>query len=298
MSRKNRRRHINKYPQATQLSMDLAPAVENNKDRLHMLDGVCAYEYARLPSVMLESDPSYQRTIDMKRVNRIVDNFDSRLVNPLKISNRDGRYYIFDGAHTLAAIKIINKFDNFSVDCKLFHGLTYEDEAYLFALQNGDAKAVATAPRLKALVQSNDEKARDLCRRTEAAGFRLAGNGHSAARKTLGCMAKLWKIYELNPDLYSNTLCFLMEAWHGAVWSLGANVIGGMALFLHVYGQKLSRERFLKQISSADLDTLNHLKDDNSRNKDYSYAFALLRLYNRIGGKGTLMPYDLYEYKY
>lgn len=298
MSRKNRRRHYNKYPQACQIEMNLAPTMEKNADRLHMLDDHCMYEYTRLPSTMLESDTTYQRSIDMKRVNKIVENYDARLVNPIKVSNRDGHYYIFDGAHTLAALKIIHKFENFQVDCKLFHGLTYEDEAYLFALQNGEAKAVGTAPRLKALVRSNDDKARDLLCRTEEAGFKLAENGHGTSIKTLGCMAKLWKIYEINPDLYSKTLFFLMQAWGGAAWSLAANIVGGMALFLHVYGEEMNQTRFLKQIGSADLDTLNRLKDDNSKNKDYTYAYALFKLYNKIGGKGSLMPYGLYDYKF
>lgn len=298
MSRKNRRSHFNKYAQFSQLEMNLNPSAESNADRLHKLDDHCMYEYTRLPSAVLESDISYQRSIDMKRVNRIVENFDARLVNPLKISNRDGRYYIFDGAHTLAALKIVHKFDNFLVDCKLFHGLTYEDEAYLFALQNGEFKAVATAPRLKALVRSNDDKARDLLARTEEAGFKLAGNGHGTANKTLGCMAKLWKIYNMSPELYSKTLFYLMEAWHGAAWSLAANIVGAVALFIHVYGEEMNQNRFLKQLRTADLAALKRLKDGDAKNKDYTYAFALLKLYNRVGGKGTLMPYALYDYKF
>ena len=273
------------------------PGFAQPASEVRMLDAKCSYQFTRLPSTILESDTTYQRPIDMKRVQRIVDNFDRRLVNPLKVSLRDGHYYVFDGAHTLSVLKEINKFDNFMVDCMLMHGLTYEDEAYLFALQRGESKEVATAARLKALMASNDEAAADFRTRTELSGFRLAGNGHTATKGCIGCIAKMWKIYEDNPEVYSETLSLLMRLWHGEVWSLGANIIGGLAVFVSVYGSEINDARFMKLIGGADLLTLNRLKDNSARNKDYSYAYAILKLYNRTGGKGALPPYALYEHK-
>lgn len=304
MSRKNRnaRRHANKpfNPYGVQLSLntpDVPSAPVKNNSEVRMLDDTCGYEFTRLPSTMLESDTSYQRTIDMKRVERIVENFDARLVNPLKVSSRDGHFYVFDGAHTLAALKEVNKFDNFMVDCMLFHGLTYEDEAYLFALQRGESKEVATAARLKALLLSNDERACDFRSRTEATGFRLSPSGRTASKCTLGCVAKLWKIYETNPDLYSETLNLLMSAWHGETWSLNANIVGGMAMFIQTYRTVYNPARFLKYVGGADLNDLNKFKDATAKNKDYAYAFAMFRLYNKIGGTGALSPYGLYDNK-
>ena len=274
------------------------PGFVQSASEVKMLDAKCSYQFTRLPSTILESDTSYQRPIDMKRVQRIVDNFDRRLVNPLKVSLRDGHYYVFDGAHTLSVLKEVNKFDNFMVDCMLMHGLTYEDEAYLFALQRGESKEVATAARLKALMLSNDESAADFRTRTELTGFKLAGNGHTSSKGCIGCVAKLWKIYEDNPELYSETLSMLMRLWHGEVWSLGANIIGGLAVFLGVYGSEINEARFMKLVGGADLLTLNRLKDSTARNKDFAYAYAILKLYNKIGGKAALSPYALYERKH
>ena len=48
---------------------------------------------------------------------------------------------------------------------------------------------------------------------------------------------------------------------------------------------------------AADLSGLNKLKDDNSKNKDYTYAYGIFKLYNKHGGKGALVPYGLYEFK-
>ena len=101
-------------------------------------DDKCSYEYKRMPAAWLETDSSYQRKIDAARVERIVNSFDPRLANEVKVSFRDGKFYVFDGAHTLSALKRIHGEETFMVDCKVYYGLSYEDEAYLFALQSGD----------------------------------------------------------------------------------------------------------------------------------------------------------------
>ena len=99
-----------------------------------------------MPAAWLETDSSYQRKIDAARVERIVNSFDPRLANEVKVSFRDGKFYVFDGAHTLSALKRIHGEETFMVDCKVYYGLSYEDEAYLFALQSGESKDVALTP--------------------------------------------------------------------------------------------------------------------------------------------------------
>ncbi|MBQ3762436.1 MAG: hypothetical protein II875_10575 [Clostridia bacterium] len=297
MSRKNRNaRHQSARPLNIRgIQMSMPGTNPEPQKKLHMVDEKCGYEFTRLSSIALESDVSYQRPIDAKRVARIVENFDARLVNPLKVSNRDGHFYVFDGAHTLAALKEVSKFENFMVPCMVFHGLTYEDEAYLFALQRGESKEVATAMRIRALILSGDPKAEDFRWRTEDAGFKLSAS-HSAAASTFACIEKLWRIYEIDPELYSDALTLLMACWHGEKWSLAANIIGGVSVFLRAYGKEYNLNRFLKKVGAADQAALNKNKADDPR-KDYCYAYAMYKLYNKGGGKGSLEPYALYEYK-
>ena len=45
----------------------------------------------------------YQREIKNERVKRIVKDFDERIANEPKVSYRDGKYYVFDGQHTIGA---------------------------------------------------------------------------------------------------------------------------------------------------------------------------------------------------
>ncbi len=50
----------------------------------------------------------YQREIKNERVKRIVKDFDERIANEPKVSYRDGKYFVFDGQHTIDARKVMN----------------------------------------------------------------------------------------------------------------------------------------------------------------------------------------------
>ena len=146
-------------------------------------DDKCSYEYKRMPAAWLETDFSYQRKIDSARVDRIVNSFDPRLADEVKVSFRDGKFYVFDGAHTLSALKRIHGEDSFMVDCKVYYGLSYEDEAYLFALQSGESKGVAFNTRLRALMLSGSREATDFRAYTAQSTIARGSSSACAARR-------------------------------------------------------------------------------------------------------------------
>ncbi len=292
MSRKNHnaRPNINASAQQKAIHVKLS---NTDSTRIRMLNEHCGVEFDTLYSTMIESDTSYQRDIKMNRVNKIVENFDPRLVNPLKISFREGHYYVFDGAHTLAALKKIHKFENFPVMCMIFHGLTYADEAYLFALQRGESQDVASAARIKALIISGDAAAIDFEKRVTDVGFKIAYKS-SSAMNTMGCVDKMWRKYNEDPEIFSEALSLLKACWHGEHWSLAANIFGGIFVFLKACKKNYSRDRFIKSMEKADPRTLAKNRSDIG-SMDSRYAFAMIKLYNKGSKKGSLNPYMLYD---
>ena len=65
-----------------------------------------AYQEMMINSKMLEVPRgTYQRELNIHRVRKIVARFDPRLVNPPKVSYRNGHYYVFDGQHTVAVLR-------------------------------------------------------------------------------------------------------------------------------------------------------------------------------------------------
>ena len=101
MSRKNRKARQAAYVQPIDTTINTAINAETSLAN-NGTDKNGAWVFRQLSSAILETDASYQRPIDAKRVEHIVANYDWRLVNALKVSHRDGHYYVFDGAHTLS----------------------------------------------------------------------------------------------------------------------------------------------------------------------------------------------------
>ena len=299
MSRKNRNarsvihthrnfsRNLISQPVQGQLTMNEVPIPATGKIAC---DAKCSYEYMRLPAAWLMTDTSYQRAIDEKAVERIVENFDPRLVNVIKVSHRDGRFYVFDGAHTLNALKRINGMNSFLVDCKVYRGLAYEDEAYLFALQTGESRDVAFSTRLRALLISNSQEAVDFRESTQRAGLQLASGNSTASQDTIAALAKAYKLYtRLGTQQYEAVLSLIRETWGGAAWSLTSYVLGGVAELLTEYGEEVSPERFRKKLVCVGYEDIrNEAKRQMRGSSDVAHALALVKFYNRGGGRGSL----------
>ena len=294
MSRKNRKVRRAAYVQPIDTTITTAINTETSLAN-NGTDKNGAWVFRQLSSAILETDASYQRPIDAKRVEHIVANYDWRLVNALKVSHRDGHYYVFDGAHTLAVLKKIHDSNPFDVVCKVFSGLTFEDEAYLFSLQNGESKDVAFKARLNAMLLSNSKEAIAFRTRTKNAGFTLReakANGMSASsgKYTIACLAKAYKLFtEMGGDDYERLLSLLAATWGGANWSVTQYVMGGTATLMRIYGGELNTERFIRKLANTDYNKLRGEADgQSSKSSDVSHAIALGKQYNRGGGKGTL----------
>ena len=95
----------------------------------------------------------YQRNLNANRVKRIAAEFDERIANAPKVSYRDGHYYVFDGQHTIAARKLLNNNCDLNIVCKVYSGLTEQQEALLFAQQTGVSAPLTAGAKMRAKIR-------------------------------------------------------------------------------------------------------------------------------------------------
>ena len=98
----------------------------------------------------------YQRGVERKRVELIARDFNEYIVNEPKVSFRNGRYYVMDGQHTIEGCILLNGGEDRPILCKVYTGLTMEQEALLFAEQNGHAAPLSAGIKLRAKVVGGD----------------------------------------------------------------------------------------------------------------------------------------------
>ena len=254
-----------------------------------MVNERVGYEYKFLTSTVLETDPSYQRRMNTAQVDRIVAEFNPLLVNAVKVSHRDGRFFVFDGAHTLAALRRIHEGKPFMVECKVFSGMTYQEEAELFALQTGTSRTVSFDYKLRAKLAAETPKEKAFLEATESAGLHLSDVQRSSMRYVIAAKATAQRIFDnYGADLYTDMLRLIVETWDAVEWSLSKPVLNGCAVFLNVYGNEYKRDRFIRKLAYTNADELAAIaRRQNVKDQPRQYAMAILELYNK-GGRGRL----------
>lgn len=143
---------------------------------------------------ILTAVSQYQRQTDMHRVREIVANFDERIANEPKVSYRDGKYFVFDGQHTLLARMILNG-GHVPVLCKVYYDLSAEDEAYLFATQTGYSGKLTSGEKLRARAFSKDHTAIDFIEANRQSGID-ASLSNSTGQYRLRCISTALREFE------------------------------------------------------------------------------------------------------
>lgn len=155
----------------------------------------CKFAYQMVNSALLIPCIEYQRMLRMEKVSQIAENFSEYIANEPKVSCRDGRFYVFDGQNTVEARRTCNGGRDVTIRCKVFYGLTKEDEATLFAIQTGNATFLTAGERLRANLVAENPDALYFVGITSNAGVEFAYDGIRAPWK-IYCIGTAYELYK------------------------------------------------------------------------------------------------------
>ena len=203
---------------------------------------------------LMRVDLSYQQPLSQKRVERIVKNFNDRLVNPPKVSFRDGCYYIFNGQHTTAALKIVKGGGkDINVKCEVYYGLTQADEAVLFALQNGEYVPVRINAKARALYNTGNQGMIDLVNAVKEGGMEVDFSADNSTRNNyinaIGTLIKAYRV--LSYKQFVDMISLIRETWGGTPESVRKEILGGMIKFYQAYSGEFNRKVFIKKLGNV-----------------------------------------------
>lgn len=210
------------------------------------------YEYKKINTKFLFVDELYQRTIDPPRVKKILDEFDPNLVNPIKVSFRDGKYWIVDGHHTECVLITRNKNQDLMVDCKVYYGMTWLDEVNMFLEQNGQyARVVNVNDKLRAKMNSGDPDVTKMVKLAEKVGFIIDFKNRKGDNKIVA-LSTLMKAYgSLTPDEYIEYLALIKKTWGGVSDSLSREILQGMFIFYKTYKGIYNPKTFVNRLKKV-----------------------------------------------
>ena len=192
----------------------------------------------------------YQRELNESRVARIVSSFNEMVANEPKVSYRNGMYYVFDGQHTIAARKLLNGNEDIPILCKVYQGLTEQDEAFLFATQNGEEAKPTPGERMRAWLFGGSKDAIAFRNATESTGITLELSD-IPCRYHLVCINTALNMYKrIGEKMYKEALGVIVDAWDGDVESLKTEILIAICRFIWIYHDDYDRERLVWRLKS------------------------------------------------
>lgn len=232
---------------------------------------------------------TYQRTLNEVRVRKIAAEFDERIANEPKVSSRDGHYYVFDGQHTIAARKFLNRGQDLPIRCKVFYGLTERDEALLFAQQTGASANLTAGARFRALVFGEDKDAVAFLKATESVGLCVDCKQTRGVNR-LACIATAFDLYKkVGSQIYREAMRIIVEAWAGNPDSLRAETVQGVVEFVNLYYGEYNRKRLVTKLRRVDPIIIFREGRAMTSLPGYKrYLYQVYRIYNGSSAKTAL----------
>jgi hypothetical protein len=162
-----------------------------------------------LPVSVLIVDADVQRRLDLRRVARMVADFQPQALGTITVSRRDdGSYHIIDGQHRVMAAREARG-ESFSISARVFEGLSIRDEAGLFRLLNETAKPTAF-DGFRVRVVEGEHVAVHVTDMLKRHGFGLSRGVQDGA---FSAVTAAERVYRLDPNALERALGSLTHAW-------------------------------------------------------------------------------------
>lgn len=217
-------------------------------------------------------DDGYQRSLNSAQVNAIVKQFNWFLVNPVKIVKRsDGKYYIFDGQHTVKAIVKYTGNPDIYIECVLYKDIPYEIENALFSYQTGISRGLTIGDKYKADLQRGCPYAVDIQNVLEALDIPLVKGG--GGKKGVQMGEWLIDIYnEYGKDRVYEILAFCKECFDGRF--IG-KLVEGINIVFTEYADTISKDKLKRCLKAKGCTELYNSSKDLSNRYKCSVAKAV-----------------------
>lgn len=243
-------------------------------------------------------DRDVQRALNHSRVDEMVEEFNEEGLGVLAVSHRtNGTYHIVDGQHRWAACVKIGKSH---VQCKVYSGLSKQDEAALFRVLN-NTKIVSSLDRFRVRVVEGELTAVDINRILEKAGWRVPERASARTPGVVNSPVALEWVYSganirktRQPNVFRQTIEIITAAWGYDSDGMRSDVVRGIGAFLTRYENEVDLSKVVRMLQTypggplklqADATIMRSMRSSPAAD---SVASILTGLYNKKRHKHRL----------
>ena len=222
-------------------------------------------------------------------IKNIVNDFRVERLGVIVVSLRDGIYYVVDGKHRVAACKKLYGND-YLMDSKLFYGLTYQDEAIMFASQYD---GVRTLTPYQKFVGKREGEDRIIVRINEILAKHGLEISQGSRDNGVQCIKLIEKIYKSIPDDFDKFIGIIVSIWGGEQTSLTNRIVQGMYRFYVTYQDEFDVKYLIDKLKKVNPQKIINDGDiDVSARGDIKYAKVIRLIYNKGKQIRNQLPYS------
>jgi hypothetical protein len=229
----------------------------------------------------------YQRRYEeiYKRAKEMAQNYKENEIGAIKVSFRDGKYYVFDGQHRLLATKMVGLF---YIMCEIFTGLTYEQEAEAFYRFGTNSKPITACQNINARLESKEEKVLKINDIANIHGYTIATshNVKSLNRiRSVSCIESIVDKYGLHT--LDKVLLITSRCWYNTIEGVSSDILNGLAYFIK--NNKFDELIFIKQLSKVDVKIIvREAKSDLNNKAEMAMQTTFKNYYNKNNRKNKI----------
>jgi hypothetical protein len=227
----------------------------------------------------------------MKHVKKAVEDFDLNQINPIKVSRRDGTYYVFNGQHTAEIVAMASGSRDTPVWCMIYDDLEYVEEADIFANQMKNVKALHPVEIFKANCEAGNEKELTIKGLVESYDLKISASTTAGTVAAVGTLEKIYDRYGYN--VLDRVISLIIMTWEGENKSFSSNILNGVTRMVVAFGDKLKDDVFKDKVGGVSIRELMRSAKER-RVGALGYSEAMLYFYNKRN-KAPLRWQELYK---
>ena len=233
--------------------------------------------FEKIPIRNLVSNQDYQRNLSQMHVDRAAEHFDPYQINPVKVSRRNGVYYVFNGQHTIEIIARVSGSRDTPVWCMIYDDLNYEHEADIFANQQKYVKSLLPIEVFKANVEAGNEEQLTILKVVHSYGLEISPG---KAPNSICAVSALESIYRKHGiHVLDRVIRLCVATWEGDANSLSGNILNGVARIIVAYGSMLNELVFKQKLGAVSVKQISRTAKER-RAGSLGYAEAMVLEYN------------------
>ena len=230
----------------------------------------------------LKPHPQAQRKFRAQRAEELAATFNIESMGFVVVSKHDSQMFVIDGQHRVAALRLIGFAEDDVIQCELYEGLTFDEDAELFLTRN-HVLSVKAMDRYKVglVAGRKNESAIDQCVRSQ--GLKVGDNGIQAVSALMDAYRRtgdegLAKVLRIIRDAYGET-------------GFESMIIQGTALAIQRFNGKIDEDQMVQALTNAHgglnglLNTAAKTRETLGQSKAQCVAATEVGFYNRVPGK-------------